>query len=136
MERLLLTPKPLEDESLAGYILRITDYNGYENSSWIYTMAQIKKKKIVRGDAGKISLELLSNITGITERELWSMTFNDKIMDTTNLGFIRTGFKLGINLYADKIWNYTVNVICPIHNLYLVNECPRCNSKISPIRKT
>ncbi len=39
MERLLLTPKPLEDESLAGYILRITDYNGYENSSWIYTMA-------------------------------------------------------------------------------------------------
>ncbi|TRW31602.1 hypothetical protein FND48_16730 [Bacillus sp. PW192] len=105
---------------------------------------------MVRGDAGKISLELLSNITGITERELWSMTFNDKIMDTTNLGFIRTGFKLGINLYADKIcpacfnenfyqkkiWNYTVNVICPIHNLYLVNECPRCNSKISPIRKT
>lgn len=64
------------------------------------------------------------------------MTFNDKIMDTTNLGIIRTGFKLGINLYADKIWNYTVNVICPIHNLYLVNECPRCNSKISPIRKT
>lgn len=39
LERLLLTPKPLEDESLAGYILRITDYNGYENSSWIYTMA-------------------------------------------------------------------------------------------------
>ncbi|WP_212125352.1 MULTISPECIES: TniQ family protein [Bacillus cereus group] len=150
MERLLLAPKPLEDESLAGYILRITDYNGYENSSWIYTMAQIKKKKIVRGDAGKISLELLSNITGITERELWSMTFNDKIMDTTNVRFIRTGFKLGINLYADKIcpacfnenfyqkkiWNYTVNVICPIHNLYLVNECPRCNNKISSIRKT
>ncbi len=47
MERLLLTPKPLEDESLAGYILRITDYNGYENSSWIYTMAQIKKRKLL-----------------------------------------------------------------------------------------
>lgn len=44
LERLLLTLKPLEDESLAGYILRITDYNGYENSSWIYTRAQIKKE--------------------------------------------------------------------------------------------
>ena len=70
------------------------------------------------------------------------MTFNDKIMDTTNLGFIRTGFKLGINLYADKICpacfneNFYQKKICPIHNLYLVNECPRCNSKISPIRKT
>lgn len=27
---------------------------------------------------------------------------NDKIMDTTNLGFIRTGFKLGINYMLIK----------------------------------
>ena len=42
---LLRTPAPYEDESLAGYILRLADSNYYESPNWILQLARLKAHK-------------------------------------------------------------------------------------------
>ncbi|MCH1627414.1 TniQ family protein [Fredinandcohnia quinoae] len=74
MDKLLIRPSPFYDESLSGYISRLTTLNSYDHFSWIYIKAGLTMKNDVAIEytdkiaPSRISLTSLSNLTDISEQ--------------------------------------------------------------------
>jgi hypothetical protein len=148
VKELLYRPRPHRDESLSGYILRLTDENNYENSTWIYGFMDIPKKKIVKLTPYKGNLKSLGMLTEVKEEELWKLTYYYDLKESNEMQYNKA-FNYGVNNYIDKfcpkclnqhmyhkrIWNYSINMLCIEHNCLLISHCPHCQKGISPTRK-
>ncbi len=71
--RLLRTPSPFIDECLMGYILRLTQENGYGTPSWIFELAGLKVN-MARGGHPALyqthcDLAAFQQMTGLTGSE-------------------------------------------------------------------
>lgn len=75
--RLLRRPKPYPDESLAGYIIRLTEANYYEFPGRIFQMSGLRQRVIYANifNQEKDDLSRLSFLCDVPETILWSMTF-------------------------------------------------------------
>ena len=83
MKRLLISPKPFEDESLRGYILRLTYLNKYEAISWIYRQANLYQTRYSKSNLQfilepTVDLRTLELITNNSSNSLKSLTFNNE----------------------------------------------------------
>ena len=76
-EQLLRTPPPLPDESLMGYILRLSELNYYESPRWILDLAGLKIYSLRNGWRrlcdDRIDFTLFRQITRLSEEEVNKM---------------------------------------------------------------
>jgi hypothetical protein len=143
--RLLRSGKPKADESLMGYIIRLTEQNGYSSSSWIILSAGLTSKinrfcLFVCGPPE--SFRDLASYTGTTTSELSSATYDYH----TFYGFpvpassIRFGDPkvcpacLSESLYCRRIWDLCAVTVCSRHKCLLMDQCPNCMEPISWLR--
>ncbi|MGQ4646635.1 TniQ family protein [Lyngbya aestuarii] len=75
--RLLRRPRPYPDESLGGYIIRLTETNYYSSPKWIFQMSGLRARGIYGNvfNREKDDLSRLSNISDVEADILWSMAF-------------------------------------------------------------
>lgn len=134
-KRLLLTPRPYSDESLAGYIIRLAESNHYNSPNWILSCAELRSNESIPfPDSERPSP--LSQLIEVEDKKL-------KAMIDTNV--IRHGiFYYSIYRYAIKIcpkclkesaycraiWDNKLIRVCPFHQCYLITKCPQCNQII------
>src|SRR5262249_32520252 len=76
-EQLLRTPAPQPDESLMGYILRLSEVNCYEGPKWIFDLAGLKINRYWKGwhelCYDRVDFTLFRQITRLSEEEVNEM---------------------------------------------------------------
>lgn len=154
--RLLRTGRPKEDESLIGYIVRLTEKNACPTASWVFNLAGLKQTNLnphVSSVAFKspASLRELARFAGVSLNELARLVYPRANMPR-NAAF-REFFGhpihqyvirplsvklcpecLGEAPYCRRIWEMSLVTACPKHLRLLVDECPRCKKSISTLR--
>lgn len=149
--RLLRRPRPYSDESLAGYIIRLSQANYYESPKWIFQMSGLRLRGIYANvfNQEKDDLSGLSNISDVEVGMLWSMAFPavafshpnvvrqvkvfGNVVLTSTLNYNRVQLCpicLQESPYYRSIWDLSVVSACPFHDCLLINRCPSCHQEI------
>ncbi len=134
---MLRTPSPYVNESLAGYILRLSEKNYYQSPNWILQLAASPGNRQIQLNHYGDKPSLLSQLTGRDEAVLKSIAFG-----ATNQGNAMS-YRLyhratqlcpdclKESLYARLLWDSPMSRICPIHRCNLINKCPQCQQLIN-----
>lgn len=149
--RLLRRPRPYSDESLAGYIIRLTEANYYSSPKWIFQMSGLRARGIYGNvfNREKDDLSRLSNISDVEAGILWSMAFPantlshpkavkqvkvfDHVVPTDALNRQQIQLCpicLQEKLYYRFFWELSVVSACPFHHCLLIDRCPQCQEPI------
>jgi len=155
--RLLLTAKPVFDETLMGFVLRLTELNGYETPAWILELSRLNHNRFgyscpfVFGEP--TSLTHLSGLTGIELSELTNLIYppveSDDAASDDHLFFCSPVPKqhlrpvqtkicpacLRESNYYRKVWDLAAITVCPAHKALLLDGCPNCHRRILWRRK-
>lgn len=152
-ERLLRTPTPLTGESLMGYILRLTQENGYATPAWVFELAGLKIN-LRTGGAPKLyreaeDLTALQRVIGLTRPEFDGMRYRQRGFDNSVLV---SGNRLppdSIRFVSPKVcpgclrqddyyrvaWDLFPFTACPTHKTILIDRCLGCGKRLSWERK-
>jgi hypothetical protein len=146
------TPPPRSDESLLGYLVRLTEENGYGGPNWILELAGIKTIPIgptlslVLSDFP--SLSGLAEIAGVATEKLEALRYSptsggrgSKMHRFSDRGvlpqhlFNLTYCKLCPDClredgYCQRIWDLVLVTTCPRHGRRLLWRCPECGERI------
>jgi hypothetical protein len=151
MTALLIAPDPYTDESLIGYIARLTALNGYTKTSWIYEKSGLmtSNRHIINLNkmSPSTSLYLLGLLTENSQDILWMGTFHNNLLSDENISkeiseTIRNGaftyrnkkccpLCLKEKNYFRKLWELTIYNVCHKHNCLLIKKCPNCENEIN-----
>lgn len=135
-------PAPYPTESLLGYVLRVSESNGYSSPWSVYRLAAMKSNEMkVPG----VNIEKLARITS------WPSVKLDTIAYSAPSGQPRWCRLLGhpvlpqdLNLshprfcpqcvrekgFLEAHWDLALMVACPIHRCLLVSSCPECGRRL------
>ncbi len=153
--KLLRRPRPYADETLAGYIIRLTEANYYSSPHWILQMSGLRSRGIYANvfNKDKDDLSGLSHICEVEESRLWSMAF--PVINLSKIRSLNTveGFEQVISTialtnnqakvcpiclkespYSRQIWDLSVVTACPFHDCLLIHRCPECQLQIKGSR--
>jgi len=150
VQRLLRTSKPKADESFMGYIIRLTERNGYESPSWILEMAELNcgasSPSCSFSFGASERFNLLAKLTDTNISELLSITYplanveHDYCLFFDNI-IPRYCLRLGRpkicpeclleSSYCRRIWDLSIVTTCLKHKCLLLDECANCESFIS-----
>ncbi|WP_068773765.1 TniQ family protein [Paenibacillus sp. FJAT-26967] len=151
---LLVRPEPFPDESFKGYIIRLSEANGYPFPNRIYKMAGLYKynkgMNVCMVDE-KVDVSRLSQLTTWSEEQLLSLSFYNeiaKLEQDKNSRLVHKLWRFGTCVYKQqlcplclietayhrKLWDLNIVTTCPVHLCFLIDQCPQCQKKISPHR--
>ena len=148
---LLFSSAPKSDESLLGYLLRLTGLNRLDTLSWMLQKAQIKS--FVQTNVSfvfdpSINLLSLAELTGVDLVELSALFYKpidpQKAMgDYFMFGCTVPQYMIRVRQpkvcpaclqeaeYAHRLWELSPVTACPFHRCMLLDECPSCAKRIS-----
>lgn len=146
MPLLVRHPAPYPTESLLGYVLRVSESNGYISPWSVYSLAGMKSHEM---RASRVRLEKLAVITNWPQQKL------DAIAYSAPAGRPRWSRLLGhpvlpqdLNLTYPRIcpqcvrekgiieahWDLALMVACPIHTCLALSTCPKCGDALKRFR--
>lgn len=154
--QILYNPSPYLDESLGGYLLRLTEANFFEKVYWIYDLAGLISFRVPLNpyliNSETEDLSKLSQLTRVEKGTLWSLLvpflyeqkynneqYNFRIRDKYFIHAKKTKICpvcLKEKIYVRKFWDYSFFTCCPYHRCLLIDVCPNCNKYIKYNRKT
>lgn len=156
IKSLLVRPVPKADESLMGYIVRLTERNGYETPLWILKMANLGLDESYRSCVLPLSpregLCRLAHLIGINEEMLAQLTYphastRDGVSQYSFFGQPMPQYTIRANRpkicpdclselsYCRRLWELSLITTCLKHKRLLIDECPKCKKQISWSRK-
>lgn len=152
--RLLLTDSPKPDESLTGYLMRLSALNSYESPRQLLALADIggdsNWQQVPFAFRRCADLERLRELTGITLPELANLLYppaegrfaGDHLFFGSPIP--RTAIQprapkvcpacLEESAHCRRIWDFKLVTCCPIHRRLLADECPSCGQRIGGSR--
>lgn len=147
---LVCTPAPLPQESLHGYLLRVSEANGYPDPRWIMQHANLSEKQIrlVRPPLAPLAKALACSKSDLIDMSFGAHT--DQVQ--RNSGFTINGHdvvKLDLAIKQTRIcpdciletgkidlsWSLRTSIACPTHRRLALQKCPSCNKHLSVMRK-
>lgn len=151
--RLLQRLLPFKDESIRGYIIRLSEENDYDTSKRLFRQVKLQKYNKFENllvPQRKIDLSILSHLSGRPQNQLNSlMLFDDvDILNHIDDGLYHEVWRHGACTHQQRIcplclckkgyhkncWELTVMTVCPDHNCVLIDNCQGCRKRIDPYR--
>lgn len=151
-KRLLRRPEPFSDESMIGYLTRLSYTNGYENlnpilallddSNFVFTPHRARNLCM-----GKFNIEQLSYLTDKPQETFYNLIFqpnppgeiqnfkvglaniSDELMNFRNPAVCIQCLKE--SYYHRKIWTVSTYTVCLKHLSLLQDTCSTCNAVFS-----
>lgn len=157
--KILIEPKPFKDESFVSWFCRTAFLNGTDPKSFalsIWNQDSMFYRDLDRfipneniGEIAKISLLSKNNIKWLTLEPFIDEVDTSKsdnpykkwyfLLPLAQKGKLRTN---GIHFcpeclkskipYVNKFWRLSWFIICPIHKIELISNCPKCNHIFAP----
>ena len=142
---LVHTPSPKPNESLMGFVLRVSDENGYDTPWHILKLADFSQGEM---KTAGFPVAKLSSILGCPPEQLERIAYchgkprqrfkllaHDLGSDLKNgpLRLRRPGFcpacvqELG---YVEAFWDLSAAIACPIHKRMALRRCPSCGQSL------
>jgi TniQ protein len=158
--KLLMRPKPEKGESFIGYLVRLTELNGYDTPSWILSLANIDYMELQWNFSfvfGKSKgLEKFAQITNNTLEDLNGLVYfpaNSSQGNTNEHEYDFYGASLNRSIirphqpkicpkclvefgYCFRVWDCSLVTACPFHECLLLDSCPKCRRRIRCISKS
>jgi hypothetical protein len=149
-KKLLVRPNPFPDESLLGYIARLSEVNGYSSPKDILKLFQSSKYQLISNLPKRIDRDLtpLMELTGKSFSTLEPMIYTHlyyknkykflssevsfRIIEPCRPKFCP--FCLQEKSYYRIVWDFSLVTVCPAHKCLLISNCPECNSKLDIYR--
>jgi hypothetical protein len=132
--RLLVTPPPYADESLPGYLVRLTEANGYQLSWWL-PLAGLSRHLFTAGWESLLrpatDFTQLAQCTGraVTVFDEWRWaTLAAGVLDFSRPQVC--GRCLGEAAYCRRVWDERAVTVCPRHHVRLWEVCPVCQQPL------
>lgn len=155
MQKLLVRSRPEPDESLAGYLVRLTEENGYDTPSWIMRLAGIEYRQADKSAIAFRPPEYFEELAALTDNEvsrIGALTYPPAgILGQQDIILFEGAriykYLLRIDAprvcpqcliesgYCRRAWELTLVTACPLHCRLLLEKCPRCNSGLRMNRK-
>ena len=154
LNRVLVTAKPLPEENIIAFLLRLTELNGYDKLAWILSLAEssvgLYSSSPLFFDRGQ-DLSMLMKLTGISEAQLRSLQYPIAETSRQTSGYRFFGHAisrtslcvrrpkvcpacLSQSGFISKLWDLSAYTACGTHNSLLIDRCPQCEALISWIR--
>lgn len=140
---LLRTPPPYEDESLAGYVIRLAQSNYYDSPNWILQLAGLPTNRTISLSAQPHQASRLSQLLNLSDEQLKIMTSLPpqlaKIMDPVPYNFYQNAINLCPKCllespYCRQIWDWNRVGVCGLHQCLLISSCAGCQKNIRWVR--
>jgi len=145
MDMLVRTPRPYETESLLGYVLRVSEENGYDTPT---RMLKATGAAGVSGTSFDISLKVLSALVGGEIANLSKLAYRETGSQNLYLLGRPVCAKFGRSMlrlsspafcphcvkdsgYIDGIWDLALIAACPKHKCAVINRCHCCEKGLS-----
>jgi TniQ len=157
--RLAVTPAAYATESLLGYVLRVSEMNGYESPKYVWTSAGIHRG--VELGAG-FPADRLARVLGRAPSELQRLAYREGEITAAAGASDKRPFKIlnhrlhrgGVKESApfrlkhpafcpqcvaeaghiDALWDLEIATACPVHRCRILRACPACKVQLSWIR--
>lgn len=154
--RLLRTGPPKEDESLLGYVTRLTELNAYHKASLVLNLADLPRVKFSAHTCPLVfqspeRLEGLSRLTGVSLKKMAGLVY-PRARTSGRLPFHQF-YEASVHQYlirpltlkicpeclresthCRRVWELSLVTACPKHLLRLIEECPRCGKRLPYLR--
>lgn len=150
--RLLRTPAPYPDESLMGYVLRLTEENGYDAPKWIFDLAGLDINVAAGGwpvlyDPHS-DLRSLERVLGLEGGEFTGAKYRLCDAGGPLVAYGSTLSKRLVRFRSPKLcpacleqanyhrafWDLLPFTACPVHGLMLIDKCSRCGKHVHWLR--
>jgi len=148
--KLLRRPKPKPDESFLGYIIRLTQENGYNDADWLLEKTNVKniRRNYFFLFSPRTNFEVLAQLLGLKVQKLTELSYPQPIGDPDKDARIVLNQRLPKLMicptqnkicpkclcqtdYIRKIWDVIVVTACSHHSCLLIDKCPSCGKSIS-----
>src|SRR5260370_11752047 len=158
--KLLVRPKPEKGESFIGYLVRLTELNGYDTPSWIMSLSDIDYMELqwtfsfVFGQSkGHEKLAQLTNNALSDLTQLLYLPANSSQGYTTEHEYDFYGAFLNRSIIRPhgpkvcpkrlsqsglclRIWDCSLVTACAIHACMLIDTCPQCGNRVRAVRNS
>src|SRR5580704_854594 len=140
-------PAPFPTESLVGYVLRLTEENGYASPWSLYSLAGLNQSEI---RTSGFKLEKLAGIINRPASELESIGYfapRNRPRWARLLGHCLVPADLNIvnpglcprcvaeKGFIEAHWHLTLMVGCPVHECMTALCCPKCGKRLRLFRR-
>lgn len=148
-DKLLVRPFPKQDESIIGYLLRVSEANGYDSINWLLQEFKLRRTNARHSYVyGTTDLKRMARALNVDESVLGQMTFKPIEVSLRLIGSYKVFGRnvpsfiirpnnpkvcpacLAEDGYCRKAWEIAVLTACPKHRCMLLQECPNCKSTI------
>ena len=135
MARLLVRPRPVRDESTAGYLLRLSEANGFTSLLDLDLLASRENGRDAFSRVGTM-------LPGVSLQPLRGHVTRFRNLKIADPGGIHMKYWngrrprfcpacLAEKSYWRGVWDLTLMVACPLHRARLCDLCPGCNHPLS-----
>lgn len=149
MQPLVLTPRPIKNEHFLGYLLRVSEENGYASPAEILRYAGINS---LRMQSIRMPFEKLIPILNRDPEELKAASFVIDEMKPRSMKckvanqIIHSNYIQKKNArfcplcvaekgFIESYWGLRFAIGCPTHERFAISVCPQCDKKITWQRK-
>jgi hypothetical protein len=148
MTLLVRTPSPFPAESLLGFVLRVSETNGYETPWHLLRLAEFEQNQI---KTPGFPVELLAPLLGKNGSSLLNIAYQSEGDSTTQRRFKILKHDLGQSMktaplrlkrpaicpkcveedgYIEAFFDLNAAIACPRHQHTVLKCCPRCNKAL------
>lgn len=137
---LVATPQPYPDESSSGYLVRLTEANGYP--SVMYLRHLLERKSCGQSVSASDLVQLAGVEADLAERialhdRIGLASQNEDGLPPKEVAVVHAAVCprcLDETGYCDGFWDLAQAWVCPIHREWLVRSCNSCGKNISNLR--
>lgn len=139
---LVRTPGPVQTESLLGYVLRVSEANGYDTPWHIYHLAGLSQDQMT---SPRLPMGKLTQLLGKNLEDMHALAYSAEKEGVSNLkilghslgkssqyGFLRLNQPAFCPLcvqekgFIDAFWDLSVSIACPDHCCPPLRHCTAC----------
>jgi len=140
--RLVVTARPTPTESLMGFVLRLTELNGYPSTS--YVLAAMGKEWYLP-NVGRLDAARLATLAGLGQGDIERLTHRPAERPRAYVRVYGSDLpSYEVNLRHPKVcptcvaegrpceafWDLAQAAVCPVHQVHLLSECPGCSKRL------
>lgn len=149
--KLLIRPLPEDGESLIGYLLRVSEANGYVSIHWLLGAANLQTAARVHSCIYRAEdMEPLAKLLGVDLAVVTGMAYTplgvfasrsktnyEVCGQIVSTHLLRPNYPkicpacLAENPFCRKIWELGIVTACVKHKCLLMRECPACREKLT-----
>lgn len=139
---LIVRPRPAPTESMMGFMLRLSECNGYPSTAFLQSYI---RRDSTHNHIGRLDAQPLVKLAGITQQDAARLSLRPVERPRAYIrlfGQDMPSYEVSLanpkvcpqclaeHRRCEAFWDLTQARACPVHKTMLLKQCPRCGDKL------